>query len=352
MGDVTTNISLKAKSDFKFGDNAFDIIRLVSALFIVLGHTATHLDIQYPYVIQQMLSFWRGLPNLFVTSGFLISASFDRSQSKKSYLKKRTLRLYPGLLGAFAISFLCVILIGGGYAHLSYSVKDIIAWIASQVTVFQFYTPASIEVYGVGNPNGALWTISLEIQMYILIMLILPRMKRMKANSLFGVLVAALAVNALFPFTKNYLPEIAFKLINVTFIPYAYYFLIGMIVYIKKETIVPLLTMVFWPMLLCYGVIWWITSRGVSYPVGHYTNILVGPLLCLLTLSGAYKFGKIRLRHDLSYSIYLYHMIVINALVMFGWRGRLLGVLVVVAATLFLSILSCRLIEEPFLKKK
>lgn len=352
MGEATTNTALKAESDFKFGDNAFDIIRLVSALFIVLGHTATHLEIQYPYIIQQILNFWRGLPCLFVTSGFLISASFDRSQSKISYLKKRALRLYPGLFGAFAVSFLCVILIGGGYAQLSYNVKDIIAWIVSQVTVFQFYTPASIAVYGVGNPNGALWTISLEIQMYILIMLILPQMKKMKTRSLLSVVIVALALNALFPLTNNFLPEIVYKLINVTFIPYTYYFLIGMVVYIKKEIVVPLLTKVFWPMLLCYGVIWWTTSQVVSLPVGHYTNILVGPFLCLLTLSGAYKFGKIRFKHDLSYSIYLYHMIVINVLVMFGWRGRLLGVLVVVVATLLLSVLSCRLIEEPFLKKK
>lgn len=218
--------------------------------------------------------------------------------------------------------------------------------------MFQFYTPASIAVYGVGNPNGALWTISLEIQMYILIMLILPQMKKMKTRSLLSVVIVALALNALFPLTNNFLPEIVYKLINVTFIPYTYYFLIGMVVYIKKEIVVPLLTKVFWPMLLCYGVIWWTTSQVVSLPVGHYTNILVGPFLCLLTLSGAYKFGKIRFKHDLSYSIYLYHMIVINVLVMFGWRGRLLGVLVVVVATLLLSVLSCRLIEEPFLKKK
>ena len=346
-----TNTSLKAKSDFKFGDNTFDIIRLVSAFLIVLGHTATHLDIRYTYVIQQILNFWRGLPCLFVTSGFLISASFDRSQSKKSYLKKRVLRLYPGLLGAFVISFLCVIFIGGN-AHTTYSIKDIIVWIISQVTVFQFYTPASITAYGVGNPNGALWTISLEIQMYILIMLILPQMKKMKTRSLLSIVIVALALNALFPLTKNFLPEMVYKLINVTFVPYAYYFLIGMVVYIKKETTVPLLTKVFWPMLFCYGVIWWTTDKVVLFPVGHYTNILVGPFLCLLTLSGAYKFGKIRLRHDLSYSIYLYHMIVINVLVMFGWRRRSPGVLVVLIATFLLSILSFRLIEEPFLKKK
>lgn len=44
-------------------------------------------------------------------------------------------------------------------------------WTISQVTVFQFYTPSSIEIYGVGNPNGALWTISMELQVYVVIML-------------------------------------------------------------------------------------------------------------------------------------------------------------------------------------
>ena len=46
------------------------------------------------------------------------------------------------------------------------------------VDIFQFYTPSSIEAYGVGNPNGSLWTISMEIQIYILIMLLYGWLKR------------------------------------------------------------------------------------------------------------------------------------------------------------------------------
>ena len=71
---------------------------------------------------------------------------------------------------AFAVSLVAVLAMGG-YGNLHYSVKDIVVWTISQVTVFQFYTPSSIEIYGVGNPNGALWTISMELQVYVVIML-------------------------------------------------------------------------------------------------------------------------------------------------------------------------------------
>lgn len=47
-------------------------------------------------------------------------------------------------------------------------VKDLAVFTATQATFLQFWTPASLRGYGVGTPNGALWTICVLIQFYII----------------------------------------------------------------------------------------------------------------------------------------------------------------------------------------
>lgn len=41
-----------------------------------------------------------------------------------------------------------------------------------QATIFQFWTPDFLRGYGVGCPNGALWTISIFIQFYFCVFFI------------------------------------------------------------------------------------------------------------------------------------------------------------------------------------
>ena len=125
------------------------------------------------------------------------------------------------LLITFAVSLVAVLAMGG-YGNLHYSVKDIVVWTISQVTVFQFYTPSSIEIYGVGNPNGALWTISMELQVFVVIMLVYPWLKKQKKSVWWGIGLISLLFNILYPFSEAFIPTIVYKLINVTFLPYAY----------------------------------------------------------------------------------------------------------------------------------
>ena len=44
---------------------------------------------------------------------------------------------------------------------------NILIWFIGQISVFQFYTPDSLRFWGVGTPNGSLWTICVEIQFYL-----------------------------------------------------------------------------------------------------------------------------------------------------------------------------------------
>lgn len=97
-----------------FLDNSFDYLRMLSAITIIIGHCIIHFNIQLPSAIKGTLNSWVGLICLFTLTGYLIPASYERSKSKAEFIKKRLIRLYPGLVGAFLLSLVCVLVIGGG----------------------------------------------------------------------------------------------------------------------------------------------------------------------------------------------------------------------------------------------
>ena len=332
------------EKEFRFEDNSFDVIRIVSALFIVLGHIETHLKAPVFAPVLYVQQRWVGLVCLFVISGYVIPASLERSKNNQEYLKKRAMRVYPALWGATLFSLIAIVVFGMAYSHLKVRGIDIMTWLLGQLTFFQFYTPSSIEAYGVGNPNGSLWTISMEIQIYILIMLLYGWLKRHNKKE-WLILMGGIACNVIFSWMKPYLPSMVFKLINVTFIPYLYIYLIGMFAYTFRQELMPKLSRLFW-VLMAYTA--WSFANGVffNFNAGHYVNIVSGVFICLLTLSGGYYFGKHRIKYDFSYSVYLYHMIVINVLTIVGIKENVQSIVLTYVFTMLLSCLSVFEIEK------
>ena len=177
MRDV---LKMENSNEIRFQDNSFDIIRLISAFLIILGHIEIHLSVKLPVWLSKLQTGYIGLFCLFVISGYVIPASFERSKTKWEYAVKWISRIYPALWGATIVSLFALIVFGIGYQGLDFSISDMCVWLFGQATVFQFYTPSTISAYGVGNPNGALWTISMEIQIYILIMIFYKLLKKQK----------------------------------------------------------------------------------------------------------------------------------------------------------------------------
>lgn len=84
---------------------------------------------------------------------------------------------------------------------------------------------------------------------------------------------------------------------------------------------------------------------------GHYTNVITGTMISILTMAGGYRFGRHRIRHEISYGLYIYHMIVINVFVMCGWVENIWFMFVVIAVTWIFAMLSNGLIEKPMVNK-
>lgn len=89
--------------------------------------------------------------------------SCGRSTSYGDYLKKRFWRIYPELWAAVIVEMIVLFALYEG----PYNWPQTILFVFTQSTLLQFWTPDCLRDYGCGTPNGALWTIGVIVQFYI-----------------------------------------------------------------------------------------------------------------------------------------------------------------------------------------
>ena len=73
--------------------------------------------------------------------------------------------------------------------------------------------------------------------------------------------------------------------------------------------------------------------------VGRYGSVHTAFILATL-IGFSYKFNKIKINKDISYGFYIYHMVVINAMIELGYIKYPWFVLTVAVITLILALLS------------
>ncbi|MBM4075066.1 MAG: acyltransferase, partial [Planctomycetes bacterium] len=104
----------------------------------------------------------------FAVSGFLIPDSYKRCQSVADYFWRRARRIFPGLWACVMLSFGLVYLVDRSTLN-DMTFGQMVIWLGCQMTVFQFWNPGFLRDFGVGVLNGSLWTISVELQFYLLV---------------------------------------------------------------------------------------------------------------------------------------------------------------------------------------
>ena len=159
--------------------NNFDFLRFLFAIFVIITHSyalsGIGEDQEWLYsATNRQLSFsGLGLSGFFVISGFFIFKSLERSKNLWDYLKKRILRVFPGLFVVLLLSLCVVPLIYEGRAPLLFN------------STYLTYLPYNLSLYGFqgvisgvfdNQPyhslNGSLWTIRYEFSLYLAIALL------------------------------------------------------------------------------------------------------------------------------------------------------------------------------------
>ena len=140
--------------------NNFDLVRLFAATEVALHHAMFHLQVP-DNLLTRTLQLAPGVPIFFFVSGFLISRSYETNARLAEYALNRVLRIYPALVVCTALAMASV-LASGYLSGRMPGAGALLLWLASQVTIVQFYPPEFMRAFGSGVLNGSLWTTSTE----------------------------------------------------------------------------------------------------------------------------------------------------------------------------------------------
>ncbi len=320
-------------------------MRLYAAIQVLFVHGQAHLGWPLPSWMG-VFQFLPGVPIFFSISGFLIGLSWLRlSHNWKLYAWNRAFRIFPALWFCLLVSII-LLWIGGKKGFLLSSQG--VLWIMAQSTVVQFFNPEALRDFGVGVVNGSLWTIPVELQFYIafpLLLILGACRKGFVSPWFFLILFGALSyfVWLAMPGFSASNPFLG-KLAKVSLLPHLYQFLLGFSSvplfarFGQKRSIGLLLSAssVLIVMSILFGDAWtW--SRPLlwsSLPIG--IGLIPNSFLRI---------------PDLSYGLYLFHMPVMNFLIVLGFSG-LSTLLPCLVAVVLLALVSWYCVEKPALSLK
>lgn len=345
--------------------NNFNLLRLFCALEVVYYHTINHLAIRNPIllVIHKFLFAVPPIPIFFMISGFLITTSYERNNDFKKYTLNRIRRVYPALGFSFLLSVLIISCLG--YLDIK-NIINFILWVFCQLTVFQFYNPDFLRTFGVGVMNGALWTLSVEIQFYMVVPLIYALMTKQLTRSrhtffFWMVFIGSIIANMIYYRMSGAIaldmkdPSIFSKLFKVSLIPYFYCFILGAIIRLHFATLEKYLCgrWSFALFLTIYLILYHCLSGYQTFTFGNPFSMI---LLAAPAFSFVFSFrglgGRALLNNDITYGLYVYHMLVINLFVHFHYIGVWYYLPLIIIIAILLSIFSWVYIERPALTYK
>jgi peptidoglycan/LPS O-acetylase OafA/YrhL len=332
---------------FHTRENNFDFLRFFAAALVLFAHSYPLVGRRGDEPLTLLTGYEKGgsiaVGIFFVMSGYLITSSWLASSSPKSFLIKRALRIFPALIVAVLLS---VFVIGPLVTHLTlgqYLAADgTWTYLQNILLVTRYELPGVF----IGNVypdvvNGSLWTLPLEVLMYIGVMIL--GLTGFLTRRLIFLPIAVLAVGHFWLLGKLGIESYFIK--NIFKLGLLYYS--GSALFLYRDDIP-----------------WrgWIAALLFAALVATFRTD-IGPLvyfiaLPYLVLYLAYaplplisRFGKYG---DFSYGLYIYAFPFQQLTIyLFGPQVGVLGLtLIAFVPTLILAALSWHLIEAPAMKLK
>ncbi len=319
--------------------NNFDFLRFAAAVAIVITHAyALRLGYVGVGLSDPVELLGQGaLAALLVTSGYLITASWESTASVSRFAWKRFLRVVPALiplisLTLFVIGPLMTTLPAGDYFSALLS--------PAGLATIPFFENGSVIGLFQSNPwtyvNGSLWTIPVEVFMYGVV-------AALGIGGLLyrgGAIPALIAVNLLlwiYWFDDPRLAKVRFTL----------YFLVGAYLYLHRERIA------YRPVVA--GALLLVLGASTLTPYPTVAGVLCIPYLVIYAAHLPVPFLNTFGRHgDFSYGIYIYHYPIQQTIIQVTENAISLAALcgLSLLATFALAFLSWHLIEKRAMAAK
>jgi peptidoglycan/LPS O-acetylase OafA/YrhL len=352
--DKNWDISMKLSHFAQGRDNNFNLIRLIAALMVLFSHSfAVAAGRGDP--LTAILGMNMGaiaVDIFFITSGFLVTGSLLSRKSTLEFVWARVLRIYPGLV---VMVFLMVFVLGLVFTSFPVSSflenRETHTFVLKNTTLVAgvaYTLPGVFEsVPDKGVVNGSLWTLPIEIGMYIILAIMWV------ALSVFGKLrVKVLAFSVVFMAVSSLLLRFAnhfyihseshlntSRLLYMFFTGAAYFFL--------KEHIT-LSRGVFWVAMT--GLLISVLNVNVFYVV---YNVVLAYILFWIAYIPAGAIRSFNRLGDYSYGTYIYAFPIEQSVATLI-PGVSVGVLALISLllTLLFAVLSWHFIEKRALALK
>lgn len=311
--------------------NNFTILRLALALMVVFGHFKLLGGVAYPRFPFNLAD--AAVYAFFVVSGFLIAGSFERSHGTLPFYTRRVFRLVPMYATVVLLQtvLLLAFLPNGPFSALPQTAR----YLAANLSFANF---AQTNIAGVLDPlrvpniNPSLWTLKIEMSFYLIVPLIWVGVRRWG----WPVLAAIFVLSAVYFGFLNHIGEYRYA----KQLPgQLQYFVVGMALYRYGKNIRvprPLATLV----TVGFFAVW---TYGDPLPSGLCPLVVGAFTFCV-----ALRMPVVRMRTDMSYSVYLLHGPLIQTALLTGlYVDDLPCLAAIVAAVMVLAYVTERLVERP-----
>lgn len=311
--------------------NNFTLLRLLLALMVVLGHFKLLSGTRYPHCPFNLAD--AAVDSFFVVSGYLIAGSYERSRAVRSFYIRRVFRLYPMYVCVVLLqACLMLALLPGG--PLSEPVATL-RYLGANMLFANFLQYDIGGVLGrLGNPgiNPSLWTLKIEIGFYLVVPLIYLAMRHWGRGALLAIFVGSVAYNlvALHFGDERFARQLPGQM---------QFFVVGIALYLYGDRIsVPAWASAIVTVLFLAAWTWL-----SPIPAGIRPLVVGAFVFCF-----ALRTPVLRMRSDMSYSVYLVHGPLIQTLILLGlFTDSLPFLALVVGAVLVLAFIAERLVERP-----
>ena len=286
--------------------NNFTLIRLIAALIVVKQHSFSSTAANSPTDFMSLFHISAlGLPSFFFISGMCVSQSLERSSSWKSFLWKRFLRLYPA---ACLSIFFCAFILGP--IVTTWKMKDYF----SSHLLYQFLSTCFLiqvkyqlpgvfdnSLMGHSSVNSSLWTICLELKLYLGLLIFWLLKIPGKKYFLFLMIVTFLIAGQVYPDKTDFF---IYKLIGRHVNIFGQFtcilvFLTGILVNIYKQKIVIKNYWLIIILILFIAIVKFSSLRLLVF-------ILIPAVNLFVATKGLHFLKKITPKSDLSYGIYVF----------------------------------------------
>ena len=185
--------------------NNFDFLRLALAALVLyshsypLGGTPEALEPVMRLTHGQMTGGAVAVDLFFVMSGFLITASAERSRSLRSYFQKRVLRIYPGFLLLVCLTVLVALPLSGARWSEPGVAGRVGNVLLQTLRLREFDTTGAFarNPYP-GSINGSVWSIQYEFWCYVGVAGLLTAGLLRRRGAVLAVFAAALVWGVLY----------------------------------------------------------------------------------------------------------------------------------------------------------